>query len=138
VFETFIEHIGAFTSWLATSEGNPRVHIRRHADLDAIYLKCIPQTVEELLKCERLRMEDIKVILPPQISRSFVTGLADALRVKASRFVDAAADGGSLSSSSIAHSFAKIRRGAGASDGDVGLLISVGSGLQVGAATYYF
>jgi 3-oxoacyl-[acyl-carrier-protein] synthase III len=83
-------------------------------------------------------MEDIKVILPPQISASFVAGLADALHIKAGRFVDLAMDGGSLSSSSIAHSFVKTRSGGGVATGDIGLMISVGSGLQVGAATYYF
>ena len=138
VFESFSDHIGAFASWLVTNEGTPRVHVTRHADLEAIYLKCIPPTVEELLKCERLRMEDIKVILPPQISRSFVLGLADALHVETGRFVDLAVDSGSLSSSSLAHSFHKVRRDGGVAAGDVGLMISVGSGLQVGAATYYF
>lgn len=138
VFESFTDHICAFTSWLVTNQGNPRMHIRKHSDLEAIYLKCVPRTVEELLKCERLRMKDIKVILPPQISRSFVPGLADALQVETSRFVDLAVDSRSLSSSSLAHSLQKVRRGGGASEGDVGLMISVGSGLQVGAATYYF
>ncbi len=138
VFESFTDHLGAFTSWLATNQGNPRMHIRKHADLEAIYLKCIPRTVEELLRCERLGMEDIKVILPPQISRSFVLGLADGLNVETGRFVDVAVDSCSLSSSSLAHSFQKVRCGGGVAAGDVGLMISVGSGLQVGAATYYF
>ena len=138
VFESFTDYMCAFTSWLVTNQGNPRMHITRHADLEAIYLKCIPRTVEELLKCERLRMDDIKVILPPQISRSFVPGLADALHVETGRFVDLAVDSRSLSSSSLAHSFQKVRRDGGVAAGDVGLMISVGSGLQVGAATYYF
>ena len=138
VFESFTDHMCAFSSWLVTNQGNPRMHITKHADLEAIYLKCIPRTVEELLKCERLRMEDIKVILPPQISRSFVPGLADALHVETSRFVDLAVDSRSLSSSSLAHSFQKVRCRGGVANGDIGLMISVGSGLQVGAATYYF
>jgi 3-oxoacyl-[acyl-carrier-protein] synthase III len=138
VFESFPHHIGIYTSWLTTIEGSPRAHFTRHADLEAIYLKCIPQTVEELLQCERLKMQDINVILPPQISKSFVPGLADALHVETGRFVDLAVDNGSLSSSSIAHSFLKVRRSGAAAAGDVGLMISVGSGLQVGAATYYF
>jgi 3-oxoacyl-[acyl-carrier-protein] synthase III len=135
VFESFTDHIGAYASWL--DQGTSRVHVTRHADLEGIYLKCIPGTVEELLKCERLRMEDIKVILPPQISRSFVPRLADALHVESGRFVDLAVDR-SLSSSSLAHSFLNVHRGGGVAAGDVGLIISVGSGLQVGAATYHF
>jgi 3-oxoacyl-[acyl-carrier-protein] synthase III len=138
VFESFTEHIHAFTSWLVTDPGTLRMHITRQADLEAIYLKCIPRTVEEVLKCEGLRMDDIKVILPPQISKSFVPGLADALHVETGRFVDLAVDGRSLASSSLAHSFLNVRCSGGAAAGDVGLMISVGSGLQVGAAIYYF
>jgi len=137
LFESFTEHIGAYASWLGTNQGTPRMHVTRQADLEAIYLKCIPGTVEELLKCARLSMEDIKVILPPQISKSLVPRLADALHVESGRFVDLAVDGRSLSSSSLAHSFLNIP-GADVAAGDVGLMISVGSGLQVGAAIYYF
>jgi 3-oxoacyl-[acyl-carrier-protein] synthase III len=138
VFESFTDHIGAFASWLMVNPGTPRMHVKRRADLEAIYLKCIPRTVAELLKCEGLGMEDIKVILPPQISRTFVPGLADALHVEAGRFVDLAVDKGSLASSSLAHSLKTVRRSGGVAAGDVGLIISVGSGVQVGAATYYF
>jgi 3-oxoacyl-[acyl-carrier-protein] synthase III len=136
LFESFTDHIGAYASWLATNQGTPRVHVARHADLEAIYLKCIPGTVEELLKSARLEMDDIKVILPPQISKSLVPRLADALEVESGRFVDLAV-GRSLSSSSLAHSFLNVP-GAGVTEGDIGLMISVGSGLQVGAAIYYF
>lgn len=138
VFESFPHHIQAFASWLVTNEGIPRMHVKKHESLEAIYLQCIPQTVKELLKAERLRMEDIKVILPPQISTSFVPALAQALVVETSRFVNLAVDDGGLSSSSLAHSFVELGRTGHVAPGDVGLVISVGSGLQVGAATYYF
>jgi 3-oxoacyl-[acyl-carrier-protein] synthase III len=136
VFESFTDHIGAYASWL--DQETLRMHITRHADLEAIYLKCIPGTVEELLKCEQLRMEDIKVILPPQISRELVPQLAEVLHAEIGRFVDLAMDGRILSSSALAHSLLNVQRGGGVAAGDVGLMISVGSGLQVGAATYYF
>ena len=142
VFETFPDYLCAFTSWLTTNQGNPRMHISSHADLEEIYLKCIPRVVEDLLQFERLAMDDIKVILPPQISRGFVPGLADALQVESCRFIDMApdpeVDGRSLSSSSLAHSLRKARCSGRVTPGDIGLMISVGSGVQVGAATYHF
>ena len=137
VIASFTEHIGAHASWLSTSRGTPRMHVARDADLDAIYLRFIPGVVAELLKCEELEMDDIKLILPPQISRSHVPGLADALRVERDRIVDLAVDGRSLSSSCLAHAFLQIPA-SGVASGDIGLMINVGSGLQVGAATYYF
>jgi 3-oxoacyl-[acyl-carrier-protein] synthase III len=141
VFESFTDQIGAYASWLASSfvmdQAMPRLHVTQDAGLEAIYLKCIPGTVDELLRCEGLRMDDVKVILPPQISKTFVPRLADALHAESGRFVDLAVDGRDLSSSSLAYSFLNIP-GADVAPGDVGLMISVGSGLQVGAATYYF
>jgi len=138
IFETFPDYACAFTSWLTAHHGNPRMHISRHAELEALYLKCIPRTVEQLLKCERLTRDDIKVILPPQISSSFVPGLADALGIETGRFIDIDTHNRNLSSSSLPHAFKKARCGRAVAAGDIGLMISVGSGLQVGAATYYF
>jgi 3-oxoacyl-[acyl-carrier-protein] synthase III len=138
VFESFTDHIGAFASWMIADLGTPRMHIKKDGGLEALYLKCIPRTVDELLKCEGLRMEDIKVILPPQISSGFVSSLAGALHTESSRFVDLAVDGYSLASSSLVHSLLEARSSRAVEAGDIGLMISVGSGLQVGAATYYF
>ena len=115
----------------------PRLHVTRHAELESLYLQCIPGTVEELLKCEGLRMEDVTIILPPQMSPTFVPRLADALHVDRCRMVDLAQDGRDLSSSSLPHAFLHAG-GTKVATGDIALVISVGSGLQVGAATYYF
>jgi 3-oxoacyl-[acyl-carrier-protein] synthase III len=67
-----------------------------------------------------------------------VPRLAEALHVEIGRIVDPAADGRSLSSSSLAHAFLKARRGGNVAAGDIALMISVGSGLQIGAALYHF
>ncbi len=140
VFDSFTDHMQAYASWLASSydrdKATPRLHLTQHPDLEDIYLKCIPETVEALLKCEGLRMEDVKVILPPQMSSTFVPRLADALQADRCRFVDVGGNG-DLASSSLVHAFKHIPP-ARVADGDVGLVISVGSGLQVGAAAYYF
>lgn len=138
VFDAFTDHIGAYSSRVLMSAGASRMYITRHPELEAIYLQSIPETVQEVLKNEGVSMADIKVILPPQISNSLLPRLADALHVDACRFVQADVDGSSLSSSSVACMFSKARKDRGLVAGDVGLMISVGSGLQVGAAVYYF
>lgn len=138
VFESFVDYIDAYATWVVIKDGMSRMHVAHHPELEDLYLKCIPGTVEELLKSEGLQMENIKVILPPQISKSLVPRLADALAVESGRFVNLAVDSRSLSSSSLAHSLLNLRRGGRVAAGDVGLMISVGSGLQVGAATYHF
>jgi len=138
VFESFTDHVGAFSSWLGHKDGKARLQFERRADLEAAYLRRIPGTVEHLLRSDGLRMEDISVILPPQISTGFVPRLADALHVGRDRFVDLGEDGRSLFSSTLASTFLNIRRDRSIVAGDIGLIINVGSGIQIGAATYYF
>jgi 3-oxoacyl-[acyl-carrier-protein] synthase III len=138
VFESFVDHIEAYTSWVVIKDGMSRMHVAQDPELENIYLKCIPETVDELMKSEGLRMDDIKVVLPPQISSCLIPRLAEALQVETGRFAVPAVDSRSLSSSSLVYSLLNTRCGGRVVAGDIGLMISVGSGLQVGAATYRF
>ena len=65
------------------------------------------------------------------------TGLAACIGIPSSRFVDVAADA-DLFTSSLPYALEHAWRHTRVSSGDVGLIVSVGSGLQVGCATYRF
>ena len=43
-----------------------------------------------------------------------------------------------LFTSSLAYSFAEVKANGGVSSGDLGLIINVASGLQIGCALYHF
>jgi len=92
----------------------------------------------ELLKRENLNLSQIKAIFPPQISKDFIGCLSRQLNVIHDKFVDIVADGKDLFTSSMAYAFGDARESARVKTGDVGLVISVGTGIQVGCATYYF
>ena len=110
----------------------------RHDKLETAYLACIPAAVAELLRKEGLRIEDIKVILPPQISTTFVPRLCETMAVSHTRFVDLTREHNDLYSSTLVYTLQHVNEQGWIQRGDIGLIINVGSGIQVGCAIYYF
>jgi 3-oxoacyl-[acyl-carrier-protein] synthase III len=114
-----------------------RLYVEQDPALAGHFLECIESTVRELLAGEGLSPDDVKVILPPQVSSEFIDRLSTQLGWARARFVDVAG-GGDLFTSSLAYGFDRLRRAGYPSPGDIGLIINVGAGLQVGAALYHF
>jgi len=138
VFTSVAEHARAFSVSAVNADGRPRLHVERASDLETSYLRMVPPAVGALLSATSLRVEDIAVVLPPQTSATFAPRLAQALHAPRDRIVDIGEDGKDLASSALAYSLWTLRRRQAVRSGDVGLIINVGSGLQVGAALYHF
>ena len=77
------------------------------------------------------------IILPPQISSDFIDRLSKTMKLSRDRFVDVCANQ-DLFTSSLPYALQYVREQGRVQPGDIGLLISVGAGIQVGCATYYF
>ena len=107
-------------------------------NIEHIFLQCIPQVVDEVLAREGLRKEDIQVVLPPQISATFVPRLRQAISMPGATFVDLTARTRDLYSSTMAHTLRYVEDEGWGRSGDIGLIINAGSGIQVGCAIYYF
>ncbi|HEV8454772.1 MAG TPA: 3-oxoacyl-[acyl-carrier-protein] synthase III C-terminal domain-containing protein [Gemmatimonadales bacterium] len=138
LFKSFTEHEDAYTSQAINRDERPCLRFARDPDLKRYYLAAITSTVTELLASEGLAISGIARILPPQISADFLTRLGQALNVPPDRLVDAMPGDRDLFSSSLPYAFRwTLDRGL-AQPGDVGLIITVGSGVQVGCALYYF
>ena len=90
-----------------------------------------------MLSLERLTLPEVRVILPPQLSPEFVSRLSERLGVPRERFVDIAERGADYFTSSLAYTIREARDKGRVRPGDVGLVINVGSGIQVGCAAYY-
>jgi 3-oxoacyl-[acyl-carrier-protein] synthase III len=134
---TFPEHAGALRVHANGAAGGALV-VARDPRLEALYLRAIPPVVEELLAFEGLPMSRIAVVLPPQISPAFVRGVADRLGVDPTRCVDATVAGADLFTSSLPHAFRSTMEARRVAPGDFGLVIAVGSGVQVVCALYRF
>ena len=107
-------------------------------DLEERFIDCILATVEPFLQAEGLTFEDVSVILPPQISPDIITRISERSGANRSKFVDISLGGEDLFTSSIPCGFAHIYGQAKPDAGQIGLVIGVAAGLEVGCALYHF
>jgi amino acid adenylation domain-containing protein len=137
VFKYFTDYIEAFDAHSELRNGKMTMRYVQDPRLEEYYLQCIQETVGELLAIEGLDLSQIKVVLPPQISTGFIDALSAAMPVEREKFVDVQAQH-NLLTSSLPYALQYARERQLVQPGDIALLISVGSGIQVGCATYYF
>ena len=136
--KTYPEHAGQLVAHTEMVDGELVLNVERDPRLGEIYLDCIADAVSELLAAEGLSLRDIQAILPPQVAPGFVAELARRLDVDASLCVDIAVAGHDFLSSSLVHAMRHAIDRQMVKSGDLGLVIVVGSGIQVGCALYRF
>jgi amino acid adenylation domain-containing protein len=137
VFHHHPEYSGALETYATHSEGHTWLKIDRDPNLTAHYLDCIPAAVEELLKLEELDCLDVAVVFAPYVSLADSIELAERIRIPRSRFVHFASDTDPFSSS-LPYGLEHAWRQKLVNPGDIGLIVSVGSGVEVGCTTYRF
>ncbi|WP_067473582.1 non-ribosomal peptide synthetase [Nocardia amamiensis] len=136
-FACYPEHLYALTAFTRI-HGDTGLEFEQHSGIEDIYLKLIHESLEEILNTTETGLSDIGVVLAPQISSDFLDVLADRIDIPRDRIVDVAGDGPDLYTSSVSaamrycHDNAVVRRG------DIGIIIAVGAGIQVGCALYHF
>jgi 3-oxoacyl-[acyl-carrier-protein] synthase III len=137
VFHHHPEYGAALTTYFQHRDGQSWLQIDGDPNLATHYLDCIPAAVEELLKLEELDCSEIAAVFPPYLSDADRTELAARLNIPSSRFVDIAAEADPFSSS-LPYGLQHARRNNLVGSGDIGLIVTVGSGVQIGCATYRF
>jgi 3-oxoacyl-[acyl-carrier-protein] synthase III len=138
LFKSYTEHIDRFESHGASVAGKPAMLVERDPLLEDIYLDCIADAVGELLAREKVAPIDLRVVLPPQFAPGFVARLAARLGIDAESCVDIAHDHQDYLTSSFVHAMRHAVERGMAGPGDLGLVIGVGAGIQVGCALYRF
>ncbi len=138
LFRDFLAHVDSFRAHLAQSNGKTYMSFRRTAALDYDYLTCVEETFHDLLEREGLSPNKLAAVLPPQISSNFVAALRQRLPVSPDVVVDATLGDQDLFTSSLAYSLQELRKTHPPGPGDIGIMLSVGTGIQTGAALYYF
>jgi 3-oxoacyl-[acyl-carrier-protein] synthase III len=138
LFRTYPEQSDAFRSFLTNRDGKYYLRFHREADLDRRYITAIVDTVQDFLRVEELQLSEITRIFPPQISSTFISDLSVALDVPHEMFVEAVTDGRDLFTASLPFALRLAGEQRLVSEGDVGLFVGVGSGIQVACALYYF
>jgi amino acid adenylation domain-containing protein len=137
VFHHDPEHADALTTYTRQAQGHTWLHIDREPKLTTHYLDCIPAAVDELLKVEGLDRSDISAVIPPFLSAGDRTELATRIGIDSRRFVEFQGEADPFTSS-VPLGLQQAWRHGLVKPGDIGLIITVGSGLQVGCTTYRF
>jgi 3-oxoacyl-[acyl-carrier-protein] synthase III len=136
-FRAFPEHSEAFESHCINRDATTFLAVTRDPDLECRYLDAIASAVNGFLAQENVEPDRIARVLPPQISSEFITGLSSALQVPRERFVEV---GGrhDLFTSSLPFALRTLAEQGLPPPGQIGLMLTVGSGIQVGCALYHF
>ena len=138
LFNYDLESQDAYTTYYKTSEADSYLNIEKDKNLEELYINCILPAVQELMQVEGHDLNKIDIVFPPQISSKFISNLSKSLNLPLEKFVDVVGDGTDLFSSSLPYAFSYAYNKDIVKPGDIGLMISVGSGLQVGCAIYHF
>lgn len=138
LFRYNLESLNAYITYYSPRDTNPGLHIVKCTHLEELYIACIIPAVQELLQMEGIDLNEIDIILPPQISPGFIGRLSVAMNLPLEKFVDAVGEGLDLFSSSLPYGLEYAYEKGLVKSGDIGLIIVVGSGIQVGCAIYHF
>lgn len=138
LFKYHVESLNSYTTYCNTSDVKPYLHIEKDKHLEELYLAYILPAVQELLQLEGLDLNRIDRVFPPQISSGFIVLLSDSLNLPLEMFVDAVGEDPDLFTSSLTYALDFAYEKELVKPGDTGLMIAVGSGIQVGCAIYHF
>jgi 3-oxoacyl-[acyl-carrier-protein] synthase III len=132
------EALDAYSTWYAPEDDLPRLHVNKEPALEQHYMHNVCDAVREILEREGASINEVDIIFPPQISPDFVARLSIALDIPREKFVNIATSGQDLFTSSLPAAMESALVKGLVRPGDRGLLIAVGSGIQVGCAVYHF
>lgn len=141
VFRYHPEHSGALATYTQQTGGRAWLQVDRDPQLAGIYRSCIPPAAKELLAAEGLEPADVAVVIPPHLPADELDRLAAEIGVPRERFVDPGpGDGldGDPFTSSVPYGLEQARRRGLAEPGGIALIVTAGSGVQVGCTTYRF
>jgi 3-oxoacyl-[acyl-carrier-protein] synthase III len=136
-FQYFTDYVDMYYSCSGQENGNTFLNFRKNPHLNDYYIDCIYQSVTQYLNAERISKSQIKAVFPPQISKAFVKRLQNALGIPSEVMIGIAKNNDYYTSSTLYSMQAAFDRKQ-VSKGDIGLIINVGTGIQVACALYRF
>lgn len=138
LFRAFPEHVDRFRTATAQQGSRTFVEIDGTPHDGALELALIGEVARDLLEREGLAPDSIGAVFAPQHSASLLPGLSEHLEIPLDRFVDVVPAGTDAYTSSIPLALRAALDAGKVGPGDLGLILAVASGLQVGCAIYEF
>ena len=135
-FHTHEEHAELYTSVVSLKVPRGKLLLRRQAELESIYLEKARAVVDEVLERDRLRREEIALVVPAQLSPGFLARLPEAIGFGRGQLADYSDRLEDTLTTSVFLAMDEARRTAGLKPGAHLLLLAFGSGVTVAAASY--
>lgn len=132
-----VDSMEAYTTGCDITGVIPRMRIEKDPQLKSLYIDRIVHAVRLFLQREKLDIQQIDTLFPPQISSDFIGHLRTALGIPPEKCIDVVGAGPDLFTSSFPYALDHIRDKGATPGSGTSLIISVGSGIQVGCALYY-
>jgi 3-oxoacyl-[acyl-carrier-protein] synthase III len=142
-FGPFVYHFDLANSDARTITGikrhdKPYFYLQQTADVNDRFADAVAVAVAKLLDQKSLSLADFDVVLPPQFSPAFNQKLAERLGLPLEKFIDFACEGQDLFTNSLGFGLQQALATGRAKAGNLGLIISVSSGIQAACTTYRF
>lgn len=138
VFDTREEHAGLYTAVVDLKVPRGQLLVRRRAELEEAYLAGASAAVAEALSRDGLRPGDVDLVIPAQISPSFLKRLPAAIGFPTEKVADFTATLPDTLTTSVFLALDRARAGGTLGPGKKALLLACGSGVTVAAVTYQF
>jgi len=134
----FDDYMGANISYMNYDNKRLSILFKKDPNLEIIYLKLISRAISEFFYQENISLDDLDLILPPQLSPGFVSKMADLIGGNRKKFIDVSREDGDLFNASLPMAMGYVFDNRLASPGQKALIVNAGSGLQVACAIYNF
>jgi len=138
LFRTYTDIEELNESYIYYEGNNLCMKFHKAPSIQKIYIDTIARGLDEYLNRGAARLDEFDYLIPPQISPAFVSGLTEAIGSNQARVIDVSMPDGDLFNASFPKAFAHMIDSNMVSPGQKALILSVGSGYQVGVGTYTF
>ena len=137
-FACFPEHAGLFASYQTWDKDRHFLEFEKKDNYEDILIDTICKVTQRFLDFEGIEIDHICKIFPPRMSNRFVSKLSGALMVDCDKIVQTKDDHKDPFTAAFPIGVRQVLNSDMVEEGDIGLIISAGSGIQVGVALYYF
>ena len=138
VFNSFEKYMHLYSSFVSLTQKYGRLFIKKKKELEDEYLECVQSVIKELLDTENLSADDISFVISSQISEYFLNKLPEKISFSAEKIINLTHKYGDTLTTSVFLSLKHLLDKKEIKPGQQIILLTVGAGITVGAAVYYF
>lgn len=135
-FDTREDQADLCTAVVSLKEKHGHLLVTRRAELEDAFLARAASAAAEALERDGLRKEDVDLVVPAQVSPSFLSRLPAALGIPREKVLDLTSELPDTLTTSVFLAFERARATGRLGPGSKALLLAVGSGVTAGAVAY--